>query len=80
MRRLKLPPGPVVLDPAGPALTDDDRRRLRHPAAGGVVLFAHNYQNPEQLLALTDEISRLRDPELPVCVDHEGGRVQRFAR
>jgi beta-N-acetylhexosaminidase len=80
MRRLKLPLGPVVLDPAGPALGDDDRKRLRHPAAGGVILFAHNYQSPEQLLALTEEISRLREPELPICVDHEGGRVQRFAQ
>lgn len=79
MRRLKIPLGPVVLDPTGPALTDDDRKRLRHPAAGGVILFAHNYESPEQLLALTDEISRLREPELPVSVDHEGGRVQRFA-
>lgn len=79
MRRLKVPLGPVVLDPGGPVLTEDDRRRLRHPAAGGVILFAHNYENPEQLLALTDEISRLREPELPISVDHEGGRVQRFA-
>lgn len=80
MRRLKAPLGPVVLDPSGPALTDDDRRRLRHPAAGGAILFAHNYESPEQLLALTDEIASLREPELPVCVDHEGGRVQRFAQ
>ena len=80
MRRVKLPLGPVVLDPAGLALGDDDRRRLLHPATGGVILFAHNYESPEQLLALTDEISRLRDPELPISVDHEGGRVQRFAQ
>lgn len=80
MRRLKIPLGPVVLDPAGLALADDDRKRLLHPAAGGVILFAHNYENPEQLLALTEEISRLRDPQLPICVDHEGGRVQRFAQ
>jgi beta-N-acetylhexosaminidase len=79
MRRVKLPLGTVVLDPAGPALTDDDRQRLRHPAAGGVILFAHNYESPEQLLALTGEIDGLREPALPVCVDHEGGRVQRFA-
>ncbi|HEY8068818.1 MAG TPA: beta-N-acetylhexosaminidase [Burkholderiales bacterium] len=79
MRRVKLPLGPVVLDPAGPALTEDDRRRLLHPAAGGAILFAHNYENPEQLLALNEEIAGLRDPELPICVDHEGGRVQRFA-
>ena len=79
MRRVKLPLGTVVLDPAGPALAEDDRRRLLHPAAGGVILFSRNYESPEQLLALTEEIAGLRDPELPICVDHEGGRVQRFA-
>src|SRR3954471_22976260 len=51
---------------------------MRHPAAGAVVLFARNYENPEQLAALTADIERLREPALPVCVDHEGGRVQRF--
>ena len=80
MRRLKTraPLGPVVLDPLGLALTDDDHRRLRHPAVGGVILFARNYENPQQLQALTAEIAGLREPRLLVCVDHEGGRVQRF--
>ena len=76
--RKRLPLGPVVLDPTGLALTDDDRRRLTHPAAGGVILFAHNFQSDEQLAALTAEIRALRTPELFICVDHEGGRVQRF--
>lgn len=76
--RKRLPLGPVVLDPGGLALTDDDRRRLLHPAAGGVILFAHNYQDPAQLAALTAEIRALRTPELLISVDHEGGRVQRF--
>ena len=62
----------------GPALSDEDRARLRHPAAGAVILFSRNYESPEQLRALTEEIERLREPALPVCVDHEGGRVQRF--
>ena len=78
MRRLRLPLGPVVLDPVGPALSDDDRKRLAHPAVGGVILFAKNYENPQQLDALTAEIASLRTPELFICVDHEGGRVQRF--
>ncbi|MBW8904738.1 MAG: beta-N-acetylhexosaminidase [Betaproteobacteria bacterium] len=73
-----MPPGPVVVDVLGTALTDEDRSRMRHPAAGAVVLFARNYENPEQLAALTADIERLREPALPVCVDHEGGRVQRF--
>jgi len=67
-----------VIDVVGPALTDEDRERLRHPAAGAVILFARNYDNPEQLKTLTGEIERIREPALPVCVDHEGGRVQRF--
>jgi beta-N-acetylhexosaminidase len=43
-----------------------------------VILFARNYETPEQLTALCEEIERLREPALPICVDHEGGRVQRF--
>ena len=78
MRKVKRPLGPVIFDPEGTVLTDADRRRMTHPAAGGVILFARNYENPEQLRALTDEIERLREPALPICVDHEGGRVQRF--
>jgi beta-N-acetylhexosaminidase len=68
----------VVVDVLGTTLTDEDRERIRHPAAGAVILFARNYQNPEQLAQLTAEIARQREPALPVCVDHEGGRVQRF--
>jgi beta-N-acetylhexosaminidase len=78
MRRLRIPLGAAVIDPAGAALSEDDRRRLCHPAVGGVILFAHNYESPQQLSALTQEIEALREPALPVCVDHEGGRVQRF--
>jgi len=78
MRKVRLPPGPAVIDVVGLALTDDDRRRLVHPATGGVILFTRNYETPEQLTALCEEIEKLREPALPICVDHEGGRVQRF--
>jgi beta-N-acetylhexosaminidase len=78
MRKTRLPIGLAVIDVVGTALTDEDRNRLRHPAAGGVILFARNYESPEQLTQLCEEIERLREPALPICVDHEGGRVQRF--
>ena len=68
----------MVLDVQGGAMTDGERERLRHPAVGAVILFTRNYENPEQLRALTEDIERLREPALPICVDHEGGRVQRF--
>ncbi len=68
---------PVILDIAGLALDDADRRRLAHPLTGGVVLFARNWRDRMQLTELAAEIKSIR-ADLLVCVDHEGGRVQRF--
>jgi beta-N-acetylhexosaminidase len=68
---------PVVLDIAGTSLSTDDRRRLQHPLTGGLILFARNWLHREQLLELTHQIKSVRADVL-ICVDHEGGRVQRF--
>jgi beta-N-acetylhexosaminidase len=70
--------GPVMLDVAGLELTPDDLERLQHPQVGGVILFARNFAAPLQLIQLAYSIRELRSPQLLVCVDHEGGRVQRF--
>lgn len=68
---------PIILDIAGTTLTDTDRRRLAHPLTGGIILFARNWQNRAQLQELTHAIKAVRS-DLLICVDHEGGRVQRF--
>jgi beta-N-acetylhexosaminidase len=68
---------PLIIDIAGTALTDVDRRRLAHPLVGGLILFARNWQDRRQLTALCADIKSVRD-DLLICVDHEGGRVQRF--
>ena len=72
-----MPPGPLMIDISGSQLSELDRERLCHPLVGGIILFTRNYENPEQLAALTAEIHALRSPFL-IAVDHEGGRVQRF--
>jgi len=70
--------GPAVLGIEGTTLTAADRARLLHPLAGGVILFTRNFSSCAQLKALTASIGALRTPRLLICVDHEGGRVQRF--
>ena len=68
---------PVVLDIAGTTLSKTDRQRLKHPLTGGLILFARNWESRRQLTELTSEIKKAR-PDVLICVDHEGGRVQRF--
>ncbi|MGE3863905.1 MAG: glycoside hydrolase family 3 N-terminal domain-containing protein, partial [Burkholderiaceae bacterium] len=78
--RSLLPRGPVIVDVQGKSLTQAERERLLHPLVGGVILFTRNFASAAQLRRLCDEIRALRKPRLLICVDHEGGRVQRFQR
>lgn len=70
--------GPIMTDVTALELTAEDREILQHPLVGGVILFARNYENIEQLQQLIISIKKLRDPALVIAVDHEGGRIQRF--
>jgi len=68
---------PLMIDIAGTQLNAVDKKRLRHPLVGGLILFGRNWESRAQLTALCASIKRLR-PDLLIAVDHEGGRVQRF--
>jgi beta-N-acetylhexosaminidase len=71
------PHAPLIIDIAGLTLSKVDRERLQHPLVGGMILFARNWKDRAQLTALCRSIKKIR-PDLLICVDHEGGRVQRF--
>lgn len=70
-------PGPVLIGLAGPELLPEERSLLLHPGVAGVILFARNCVEPEQIAGLCAAVHSLRDPPLLVTVDQEGGRVQR---
>ncbi|MEX0951955.1 MAG: beta-N-acetylhexosaminidase [Gammaproteobacteria bacterium] len=70
--------GPVMLDLCGTTLAADERELLQHPGCGGVILFSRNFESVPQLSELVHAIKSVREPQLLISVDHEGGRVQRF--
>lgn len=70
--------GPMMVDLEGHEIQEEEKDILRHPLVGGVILFARNFENLEQLKHLVTSIQKVRKPSLMVSVDQEGGRVQRF--
>lgn len=65
----------------GKELSDDTSAFLSQAKIGSVILFTPNYESPEQVAELVHEIQSCRPAgALPlwICVDYEGGRVQRF--
>lgn len=70
-------PGVLMLDVNGTRLSQDEETLLASPVVGGVILFARNYESPQQVHALTTAI-RACNPHILIAVDQEGGRVQRL--
>jgi beta-N-acetylhexosaminidase len=70
--------GPVLIGIPGTRLDSASRDQLAHPLVGGVVLFARNFDNRGQLEQLVADIRNACEPRPLVCIDQEGGRVQRL--
>lgn len=68
----------LIIGLAGKTLHDADRARLAVPQVSGAILFARNFASREQVSALIESIREIRGDSFLVCVDQEGGPVQRF--
>lgn len=68
----------LLIGMAGAELLPHEHAWLTAPGVAGVILFARNYKNREQLLALTESIRAIAGEDFLIAVDQEGGPVQRF--
>ncbi|NDG84928.1 MAG: glycoside hydrolase family 3 protein, partial [Proteobacteria bacterium] len=73
----------VVMGLEGKTLSPTTLSTIEREKPALFILFSHNYESKEQLIALTDELqARTRfsgsTPPAIVSADQEGGRVQRF--
>lgn len=65
---------------SGLVLTADERAFMREQRPWGFILFKRNIDTPAQVSQLVKELRESIDqPDAPVLIDQEGGRVQRLA-
>jgi beta-N-acetylhexosaminidase len=65
---------------SGAELTPEEAGLFTELRLGGVILFAHNLQRPEQIYGLCRALWERAKQELPpfIAIDQEGGRVHRL--
>jgi beta-N-acetylhexosaminidase len=68
----------LVIGVAGKELSAEERDWLQHPGCAGVILFTRNFASRAQVAELSAAIRAAAPRPQLLCVDQEGGRVQRF--
>ncbi len=68
----------LVIGVAGTELTAQERDWLQNDACAGVILFKRNFASRAQVQELCAAIRAAAPRPQLICVDQEGGRVQRF--
>ena len=68
----------LVIGVAGTELTAQERDWLQHDTVAGTILFKRNFASRQQVAELAAAIRAATPRPHLVCVDQEGGRVQRF--
>jgi beta-N-acetylhexosaminidase len=64
---------------SGPELSAEEREFVRIERPWGFILFKRNIDTPEQVIRLITELRvEVGEPDAPVLIDQEGGRVQRL--
>lgn len=62
----------------GPSLDPATEDLLREIEPGGIILFGRNVRSASQLARLTARLRQVLGSRLLICLDHEGGRVNRL--
>jgi len=74
-----MPSRAFITGASGPELTASERDFLRAERPWGFILFKRNVENPAQVTRLVAELREtVGEPDAPVLIDQEGGRVQRL--
>jgi beta-N-acetylhexosaminidase len=68
----------LIVGIQGTQLHAHERDWIAAPVVSGVILFARNFASRQQVTELIAELRELRPDGFLVCVDQEGGPVQRF--
>ena len=68
----------LVIGISATELTAQERDWLQHDAVAGVILFSRNFSSRAQVAELCAAIRAASPRPQLICVDQEGGRVQRF--
>jgi beta-N-acetylhexosaminidase len=69
----------VIFGCGGPVLSPDERAFFCDSSPWGFILFGRNIENPEQVKSLVRSLREtVEDPQAPVLIDQEGGRVSRL--
>jgi len=68
----------LIIGLSGTRLEVHEHAQLTARGVSGVILFSRNFESREQVAALTESIREVAGEDFLICVDQEGGRVQRF--
>lgn len=78
IKKSKQPIKSVIFGLVGAELSKEEKRFFKKQNPFGFILFARNIQSKIQLKKLTDSLKELMEREVPILIDQEGGRVNRF--